>query len=495
MESNSTKHAGFSRETTAIVAIVAIATALRLINLDAGLWYDEALTVAQSVRLPPADLVTTYGSLNNHVLYTWLAKACVAAFGENAWSLRVPAVAFGVASIAAAWLLFRETGFRWAAIAAAALLAVSYHHVWFSQNARGYTGLLLFTTLAGFALLRALTTRVRAWWFAYAACFAVSLLIQLSAAFLLAAQGLVVLLHGAFVARKQAGTTFVGWLTGPMIGFGVGSVIVLAAFAPMIGGMIETFASVARPDQAPAGEVAEWKNPIWTILETVRSFGMIGAAIPVAMIFAGIGVWRMARAAPWIAAPYLIHIPLTLALLSALSMRIWPRYFFVDIAFLAAAVVIGAFAFAEFFARQTRLKDRLGLGASTLKIAGVAIMAGAALPLLVRNYEHPKQDFEGAYAQIEQLSAEEDQVTTLGLAGVYFREYRRLDWPAFSSSIESGRRTPSHGRLWVVTAFPSHTRANFPDEQAILDAEFELIATFEGTLSGGDVSVFRSRNP
>ena len=61
------------------------------------------LTLVEFVRLPVREIVTTYTSLNNHVLYSLLAHASVGLFGESAWTLRLPAVLFGIASI---WLLW-----------------------------------------------------------------------------------------------------------------------------------------------------------------------------------------------------------------------------------------------------------------------------------------------------------------------------------------------------------------------------------------------------
>ncbi len=485
------KIAGSTWESRAIAAVIGLALVARLINLNAGLWYDEILTLTQSVRLPPATLIETYGSLNNHVLYTWLAKAFVALGGEQAWVLRTPAVIFGVASVGAAWLAFRETGFRWAAIAAAALLAVSYHHVWFSQNARGYTGLLLFTTLAGWALHRAVTTSERRYWFYYAAFFASAMLVHLSAAFLLLAHGLTLLIHGAIVARKRAQTSFWGWLAGPLIGFGLGALVVLVVFAPMIGGMVSEFSDVAGSPGETAKGVAEWKSPVWTMIETVKSFGVLGLVMPIAAVFSCIGIWRMLRSAPWIAAPYLIQIPLTFVILTILSMRVWPRYFFIDIAFVMTAVVLGAFAFADFVAHRLKLKERLGVDATALKIAGVAVMAAISIPLLVRNYERPKQDFDGALALL-QAQAAADEVTTLGLASLYFNDYRDLRWRMITTEKDLTVSADAR-RLWVVAAFPAHAEAHFPDATSMLRSEFDEVARFEGTLSGGDIVVYRSR--
>lgn len=486
---------GGRRETLAIVLIVAAGAVLRLINLNASLWYDEVITLTQSIRLAPAELAVTYGSLNNHVLYTWLAKGAISLFGEEPWALRLPAYAFGVASIAAVWAMLRESGDRWTALAAAALLALSYHHVWFSQNARGYTGLLLFTTLSGIFLHRALGGRNWRDWLAFAACIASAMLIHLSAAFLIAAQGLATLLHGAGALRRQYGKGLAGLAAGPLIGFGVGAVIVLAVFSPMIAGMLETVRSVSEEGATSARQVVAWKNPLWTLFESVRSLGALSIAAPIAAAFIAIGAWRLVRSVPWIAIPYLIHIPLTLAVLTGLSMRVWPRYFFVDIGFLFAALTVGAFAFADFLAARAKLRERIGVGTGHLKSIGLAFMAIASVPLMTKNFARPKQDFAAAFELVSAEIEAWDSAATVGIASAYYNDYLGLDWPAFSTAEEIRSAEAASRRVWIITAFPAHTRAYYPEAQGRLDEGFTKVATFKGTLSGGDVAVYRSNSP
>ena len=80
------------------------------------------------------------------------ANVFVTVLGESAWSIRLPAVLFGVASIPVLYALGeRVTGTR-EALLACAILSVSYHHIWFSQNARGYTMLAFWTILSTFWL-------------------------------------------------------------------------------------------------------------------------------------------------------------------------------------------------------------------------------------------------------------------------------------------------------------------------------------------------------
>ena len=123
-------------------------------HLDSGLWFDEIWLLVESVRVPFATLFTAFESDNNHPLYSVLAWMSVETLGERAWSLRLPAVLFGAASIGMTWRFALLVTDRWEAALATALLALSYHHVWFSQNARGYTMLLFFTVAATHFLLR-----------------------------------------------------------------------------------------------------------------------------------------------------------------------------------------------------------------------------------------------------------------------------------------------------------------------------------------------------
>src|SRR5829696_6498101 len=121
----------------ALAFITVAAVVLRVIGLDHGLWYDEIVTLVQSVRPSLSTIVTQFPGANNHPLYSVAAHLSVAAFGEEAWSVRLPAMLFGVATVPLLFWLGSAVSDRREALLGAALLAVSYHHIWFSQNARG----------------------------------------------------------------------------------------------------------------------------------------------------------------------------------------------------------------------------------------------------------------------------------------------------------------------------------------------------------------------
>jgi 4-amino-4-deoxy-L-arabinose transferase-like glycosyltransferase len=93
--------------------ILILACVLRVIGLNAGLWYDEIDTLVHYVRPSFFDLITHYPSLNHHVLYSLQAKASILVFGESAWALRLPAFLFGMASIWALWLVAKQVSSAW----------------------------------------------------------------------------------------------------------------------------------------------------------------------------------------------------------------------------------------------------------------------------------------------------------------------------------------------------------------------------------------------
>src|SRR3982751_1848184 len=86
-------------------------------------------------------------------------------------------------------------------------MTVSYHHVWFSQNARGYTGLLMMSLLATWTWLEALRSDTWKWWALYVAAVAVGMWIHMTMAFVIAAQGIVYLLFLAWPGLSGDGVT------------------------------------------------------------------------------------------------------------------------------------------------------------------------------------------------------------------------------------------------------------------------------------------------
>jgi uncharacterized membrane protein YuzA (DUF378 family) len=137
-----------------LAALVGAGAVLRLINANAELWYDEIVTVIHFVDVPFAQVVSTYGLANNHVLNSVLVNLVGAWFGTDPWLLRLPALVFGMAGVWAFWWVAVVLWPRGAALVGTTLFAVSYHHVYYSQNARGYSALIFFALVATGCVLR-----------------------------------------------------------------------------------------------------------------------------------------------------------------------------------------------------------------------------------------------------------------------------------------------------------------------------------------------------
>ena len=99
-------------------------------------------------RPPLAHIVSSFPDQNQHMLFSVLAHGSLRLFGENAWALRLTLGRIRAGEHLGAFLLGRIILTRSEALLACTLMTFSYHHIWFSQNARGYMGLLFTAILA-----------------------------------------------------------------------------------------------------------------------------------------------------------------------------------------------------------------------------------------------------------------------------------------------------------------------------------------------------------
>jgi mannosyltransferase len=130
-----------------LFVIVAIGAWLRFHYLGAdSLWLDEVVSWQQS-KDGLADLITRVAQDNYPPLHNLFLYASINLFDDSEWSLRLPSAIFGTANILAIYWLGSMTGGRIAGLLAAAFLALSGFHIWYSQEARMYALLSLTATL------------------------------------------------------------------------------------------------------------------------------------------------------------------------------------------------------------------------------------------------------------------------------------------------------------------------------------------------------------
>ena len=130
-----------------LCVIVAVGAWVRFQNLGTeSLWSDETASWYQS-KDSLADLIGRTARDNYPPLHNLFLYASINLFGDGEWSLRLPSAILGTANILAIYWLGSMTGGRIAGLLAAAFLALSGFHVWYSQEARMYALLSLAATL------------------------------------------------------------------------------------------------------------------------------------------------------------------------------------------------------------------------------------------------------------------------------------------------------------------------------------------------------------
>src|SRR5258705_12671222 len=116
-----------------------VALAYRLSPMSRGLGQDELYTAVNFVEAGPIwTTIFSNSAFNNHIGYSVMARISEKLFGHSEWSLRLPALLLGLASLWGFWLLSEPMLKNSGATIGAMVLAFSPPHVIWSVEARGY---------------------------------------------------------------------------------------------------------------------------------------------------------------------------------------------------------------------------------------------------------------------------------------------------------------------------------------------------------------------
>jgi mannosyltransferase len=462
---------------TGLAVVLVAAGLLRLYRLDAGLWYDEIVAYVRYARMPFGQLVSTYTSESQHFLFNILAHAAVSLLGESASAVRLPAVLFGIGSILALYLFARRVAGTGEALLAAALMTVSYHHVWFSQNARGYSGLLFFTLLSSWLLLRALDGARLSPWLAYAAAAALGAYTHVTMLFVIAIQFAVAVVT---VTRRRSDRTLV---VSMLAAFGVAALLTFQLYALVLPQFVGTIGQDTG--------VVDWKSPLWTVLELVRGMrvGLAGGVVAVigALVFLA-GLASFARRAPVLVALLVGPPTIGAALVLGMGHPLWPRFFFFTFGFVLLVVVRGMTVVGHAAGRLLGLPTLVGRRVGMAMTVALIVLSVLSLPAAYA----PKQDYEGALAFVKSAKEPGDAIVTVGLATFPYRSLFNVDWDTADSAEQLTQIRSRARRTWVVYTLPLHLQFEHPDIMALLERDFAVVKRFSGTLNGGVLVVCRA---
>jgi len=407
-----------------------VALALRLFRLGhQSLWIDEVFTlytaaVGQDVPLSHW-LEVIHGPLFSLVLHAWCGVA-----GTSEWALRLPSAVFSAAFVPVLGLVAARWLGRDAAVPAAWLAAGSPFLVWYGQEARNYSLMLLATgvaALAALALRERLTAARAAAWLAGCAAgvlsnFSFVFLAPLHALWFLGAPGRrarrLALLGAAAAAialtalpwAPQAARTWDWSRLVPARAAPAGE-------APLRGAT--TFHPAAVPFAAHAFLVGYAYGPSlrelrrdasWRTLAPYAPALALEAAVFGALGAAGIAALarrrRLVQAALWIAVP-----ALAVSYLAAQNFKVFhPRYLAV-----AAPGVLLVLA-AGFAALRGPARAALA--------AGVVVVWAWALAQHYADPRYAKEDYRGVAALLRARGAEGETVVVAGAEDGLIHYYR-----------------------------------------------------------------------
>lgn len=468
----------------ALAAITLLAVATRAIGLDSGLWVDEIYSLVRSFRAPVSSILTDFWGDNHHPLYALLAHLSRRALGEAPWTVRLPAMLLGVAAVPMLYHLGRLVARQQEALLAALLLAVSYHHVWFSQNARGYSAIALAAIVTMWALMRGVETGERRYYVWYAVAAALGAYTHLTMILVVVGHALASLV--VLTAPGRAIDRRARW-RGIVLAFGLSAVLTLVLYGPMLPEVLDFF--LHRPSQ-----LRGVSTPRWALLETVRVLVLgLGAGMAIVggtVLAAGAVVGASGVASMWRRDRLfvlMLAMPCLVTIVGAAAARgtMYPRFFFFAIGPAMLLAVRGAYAACGWIAARVG-RAHLGAPLATTGVGAVIVLSAASLGF---NYRFPKQDFEGAMHYVQSGARPGDVVVTTGLPADPYRMLYGQTWANLTTraELDSARRTGE--RTWVLWTFPRYLERHAPEIDRVLRDECSERRTFRGTVGGGDVLV------
>ncbi len=489
-----------------LAVITTIALILRLCKLDSCLWLDEISPITFYKDTSFVDLFTVYYSTNLHLLNTLLVKLSIGAFGEHAWAVRLPAVIFGTATVPALYWTARLALSREASLNAALILCLSYHHIFFSQNGRGYSAYIFFSLISIGFFVHALVTDKLPLWIAYVSSSILnfgSIMASVLVFFSQVIAALVALTLGLLGDRKpsikaaSARLAFVfSWIS--ILGVQLYSFVIPQAIAVMQRTYHDRSAGYFLLS-------AEFLNEVMRSLREALGVHNSEILLPLVIVAAAVGsfgVYLLFRRS------YLLTLSLLLpnVLLAIFTLKegmvVYPRFFslLLPLASITLALLIESLAnvldrYIKFSGDWTAGRHCKLIIQSAI-ILSLAIFSTFSLPSY---YSRPKQDYLSAVEFLKPDCAKGYVMVAIYHAEEGFSYYAKRaglkldrDFYLVRSLVKLERILSRLGqdKVILVTTFPRALALDHPEIKARIEQSWKVNKVFPGTIGGGDICVW-----
>lgn len=492
----------------ALAVVTVLGLALRLVHLGDELWLDEIVTVRSYASGSVRHILSSYANANNHILNSLLVHVALRSFGFREWAIRLPAMLWGTLTVPALYWCARQLFGRLHSLAAAILLAVSYQHVYFSQNARGYSASLLFGLLAATLLALALSDDRLVLWLAYVAASVLTIAAVPTGAFVVVGQ-LAVAVGALARGWRRDRAAALGLLARLAFVFGAVAVLSIQLYAPVVSHISSTAQSAWNTNSAG---FKPFSSGFAHQLGRAFTSGVGAAALVVAIplgIAGLIGAWSVARRNWALGLGLALGPLLNVAFVVVRGYAFAPRFllFLVFPALLAAVetvrIVVG---------RIVRVIGRRGIRARAasspvLQGLGIALVGAVLAAPLPHYYRIEKQPYQEALARAATLRPRgvliaadnmEQGVRYYGIEHPGTRRALRPDVDVFfvrSAGQLSAALARAHGRPPVVlTTLERSLETGRPLLYARIVAGWRRAAELPGSIGDGGVTIWVPQN-
>lgn len=482
-----------------LAVVVLVAAGLRLYRIGADLWLDEITPILFYGHMSPLEVIASYSRSNNHLLNTLLVQLSTWLFGEGEWAVRLPAVLFGIGTIPVLYWIARLGLTRWASLASALLLATSYHHVFFSQNARGYASYLFFSLLATGLLIRALQQDRPRLWAVYVLATVLNFASLLISGFVFAAHLLVGLIALLVLRRRgRSPAPMARRLTGVFALAGFMGFQLYALVLPDIYSVIQK--TYTSPSTGFTPFSSEFLGELARGISAGFGTGLLLGALPF-LLMAGYGFWSLLHRQWALAAALGLALALGAALLIGRGLTFSPRFFILALPLAILSAVQGVYTGVEWLSRSLKW-ERTDFAGARLATPLVVLIAAASGVSLQRYFEVPKQPYRASLQYVEAARQPDGAVIVLHLAEKGYRYYGRKAniqegkdyfFVRTEEALEEVLASQRSRNIYVVTTFPRALRMALPELNDRLQAEWELSRDFSATVGDGGIQVWKPR--
>jgi uncharacterized membrane protein len=482
-----------------LALVTLLGAALRIYRLDTDLWIDEIGSFQYAMSVTVGELFRTFSSPNQHLMNSLLERLSVAALGEHDWTIRLPAAVFGIATVPAMYWLARPIMRGWQSLAVAFLTAVSYHHIWFSQNGRGYSGYLLFSVLATGALYRLLEAPRRRWIVLYAVTAVLALSSLIIAAFVITAH---VALAAVFVFRRRRAAEPVAPVVRALgAAFGITALASLVIYGPTAIELLRVVGTAYVREGTGFRPIS-----LEFLRETLRGLGagfgslaVVGAVPFLALV--AVGTLSLMRRGWFVVLTFVLALGMMAAVVVAAGWLTSPRFFIlvVPLAFLVAVESLDLVARLLSSLVDERRRARVHGALSGMAVTVCALALAFGLP---RYYAVPKQSFRATIAAFNARSKPGDALVAVYQADRGFDYYtRRLglagDGRFYSTRTVEGfdslGTTLSGRRVYLATTFERAFKLESPDLWKRVEAGWKPVESFPATIGYGEITLWEPR--